>query len=245
MFKRAYRWFPIIEPILKQHKIPPDFKYIALIESGFINKVSPAGAEGFWQFIKETGIKYGLEINEEVDERYNIEKATEAACAFFNEAHKKYNSWTMAAASYNRGINGIDKQIDKQRVSNYYDLLLNEESSRYVFRILAMKIIMSHPTQYGFYLRKKDLYPPIPTKVVMVDSTIHDLTTFAMKHKINYKILKEFNPWLTEGSLKNKEKKTYKIIIPKEEYLRYDLLLKEIEDQNRILNDSISLDYIK
>ena len=245
MFKRACRWFPIIEPILKQKKIPDDYKYLALIESGFTNKVSPAGAEGFWQFIKETGLKYGLEINEEVDERYNIEKATEAACKYFNEAHKKYNSWTMAAASYNRGINGIDKQIEKQKVNNFYDLLLNEESSRYVFRILAIKIIMSHPTQYGFYLRKKDLYPPIPTNILTIDSGIKDLPGFALKNKINYKILKEFNPWLIESYLKNKDKKSYQIKIPKEEYLKYDQLLKEMEDQNKLLKDSFSLDYIK
>lgn len=245
MFKRAFRWFPIIEPILKRNKIPSDFKYIALVESGFMNKVSPAGAEGFWQFIKETAVKYDLEINDEVDERYNIEKSTEAACKYFKETYKRYNNWTLAAVSYNRGPTGIDKQLDKQKVNNFYDLLLNEESSRYVFRILATKIILSHPTKYGFYLRKKDLYPPIPTTSIKIDSSITNLADFAIRNKINYKILKEFNPWLRENFLKNKDKKQYTILIPKEEYLKYDLLLNDIEGKNKILNDSVSLDYIK
>ncbi len=238
MIKRAYRWFPIIVPILKQHKISEDFKYVALIESGFINNSSPAGAEGFWQFIKDTGIKYDLEINDEVDERYNVEKATEAACKYFNEANKKYNSWTLSAVSYNRGTTGIDKSIEKQKVNNFYDLMLNEESSRYMFRILAIKIIMKHPSDYGFYLRKKDLYPPIPFKFLTVDSSITNLADFAINHKINYKILKEFNPWLRDNFLKNKEKKQYKIKIPRLEKLNYDSLLREIEGKNKIFKDT-------
>jgi hypothetical protein len=245
MFKRAHRWFPVIEPILKANKVPMDFKYLVLIESGFIHKSSPAGAEGFWQFMKETAVKYGLEVNDEVDERYNIEKSTEAACKYFREAYKKYNTWTLAAVSYNRGLGGIDRQIEKQKMTNFYDLYLNDESSRYIFRVLAMKIIFSNPTNYGYYLRKKDLYPPIPTKELIVDSAIMDLTDFAIKNKINFKILKEFNPWLQQNNLKNKDRKQYKIKIPKEGYLEYDMLLKESGDQNKILQDTVFLDYIK
>jgi membrane-bound lytic murein transglycosylase D len=239
MIKRANRWFPVIIPILRQNKIPEDFKYLALIESEFINRTSPAGAEGFWQFLKDTGLKYDLEINDEIDERFNVEKATEAACKYFNEAFKKYNNWTMAAASFNRGITGIDKQIERQKVNNFYDLLLNEESSRYIFRILAIKIIMMHPTEYGFYLRKKDLYPPIPFKFITVDSSITNLANFAFNNKINFKILKGFNPWLRDNFLNNKEKKLYKIKIPKIEKLNYDSLLMEIEGKNKIFNDSL------
>jgi membrane-bound lytic murein transglycosylase D len=245
MFKRAYRWFPIIEPILKANKIPADFKYLALIESGFLNKSSPAGAEGFWQFVKETAVKYGLEVNDEVDERYNIEKSTEAACRYFREAYNKYKNWTMAAVSYNRGFTGIDRQIEKQKQNDFYDLYFNEETSRYVFRAMAMKIIFTNPSNYGYYLRKKDLYQPIPTNEIMVDSSITDLTDFAIKNKINYKILKEFNPWLQASYLKNKDKKQYKIKIPKEGYLEYDMLLKDAADQNKILHDTVFLDYIK
>lgn len=236
MLKRSNRWFPEIEGILKKNKIPNDFKYLALIESGFVNKTSLAGAEGFWQFLKETAIKYGLEINNEVDERYNLEKATEASCKYLNEAYKKYNNWTLAAVSYNAGFTGIDKQIEKQKVKNFYDLLLNDESSRYVFRILAIKIIVSNPIKYGFYLRKKDLYPNIPEYSLKVDTAIGDLADFAFKHKINYKILKYFNPWLRENRLSNKEKKEYFIEIPKEGYLDYNNLLNQLQDGNSIVN---------
>lgn len=250
MIKRANRFFPVIEPILKKNKIPDDFKYLALIESGFINKSSPAGAEGFWQFLKETGIKYGLEINNEVDERYNLEKATEAACKYLNEAYGKYNSWTLAAVSYNAGFTGIDKQIEKQKLninsasgfqhSAFYDLLLNEESSRYIFRILTMKTILTSPVKYGYYLRKKDLYPVIPENIVKVDTAINNFADFAFKNKINYKIFKIFNPWLKDNHLTNKDRKEYTFKIPKQDFLDYDMLLKQIEDQNSIYKDTLN-----
>lgn len=216
--KRANRWFPVIEPILKRNGIPEDFKYLALIESGFSNVVSPRGAIGFWQIMKDAGIQYGLEINEEIDERYNIEKSTEAACRYLNEAYKKFNNWTLAAASYNMGIEGLLRQVEKQKNNNYYDLLLNEETSRYVFRILVVKEIMQNPKKYGFLIRKKDLYPPIGTFDVEVDSSVSDLADFAFKNGINYKTLKIFNPWLREAYLGNKENKKYRIKIPKEEF---------------------------
>ncbi len=245
LIKRANRWFPEIEPILRKYKIPDDFKYMALIESGFVNNVSPAGAEGFWQFMKPTGIKYGLEINDEVDERYNTDKATEASCKYLIDAYKKYNNWTLAAVSYNAGLTGIDKQIEKQKVNSFYDLILNEESSRFIFRILSMKLILTNPTKYGFYLRKKDLYPAIPTYTLKVDTAIRDLADFAFKNKINYKFIKIFNPWLRDNHLSNKERKEYAIKIPKDGYLDYDNLLKELENPNSIFRDTININQIK
>lgn len=216
--KRANRWFPVIEPILKRNGIPEDFKYLALIESGFSNVVSPRGATGFWQIMKDAGEQYGLEISNEVDERYDIDKSTEAACKYLNEAYKKFNNWTLTAASYNMGIEGLSRQIEKQKNNSYYDLLLNEETSRYVFRILVVKEIMQNPKKYGFLIRKKDLYPPIGTFDVAVDSSIADLADFALKNGINYKTLKIFNPWLRESNLANKASKKYLIKIPKEEF---------------------------
>ncbi len=211
--KRKERWFPIIEPILKANNIPDDFKYLAIAESGLTNVVSPSGAAGFWQFLESTGKQYGLEINSEVDERYHLEKATVAACAYFKEAYKIFNNWSLVAASYNMGIDGIKKQLESQGASDYYDLLLVEETSRYVFRIVALKEICSNPLHYGFHLRKRDLYPPYTFKLVTVDSTVADLADFALSQKINYKELKLLNPWLRVPTLTNKLKKKYEIKI--------------------------------
>jgi membrane-bound lytic murein transglycosylase D len=223
LHKRANRWFGIIEPILKKNDIPEDFKYIALIESQLTNVVSPQGATGFWQIIESTGKGYGLEITEDVDERYHVAKATEAACKYFKEAYKIFNNWTLVAASYNLGIGGIQAQLNKQKVNSYYDLALTEETARYVYRILAMKEIISRPKVYGFMLRKKDLYPLIATKKITVDSTIHNLAEFALVQKINYKILKTFNPWLRTNVLTNTERKKYIIEIPKGNINIYDM----------------------
>lgn len=216
--KRASKWFPIIEPILKKNGVPDDFKYLAIIESGLMNVVSPAGATGFWQMLKGTAQGYGLEVNNYVDERYNVEKATEAACQYLKEAHDKYGNWTLAAASYNMGMNGLERQLDRQNVSNYYDLLLNSETSRYVFRIIAAKEILENPTKYGFHYRLKDLYMPPETYSVNVDTGISDLSAFAEKHGINYKILKIFNPWLRDTYLTNNSGKIYEIQFPKSGY---------------------------
>lgn len=222
--KRAYKYFPIIEPILKKYGIPDDFKYLALVESGFTNIVSPAGATGFWQLMEATATDKGLEINEEVDERYHIEKSTEAACKYILEAYKQLNSWTLVAASYNMGIGGISGQLERQKVKNYYDLLLNEETSRYVFRALAVKLIITDPKKYGYYITTKDVYKPVITYTVAVDTGITDLATFAASQGVNYKILKIFNPWLRKNFLTNAEHKKYMITLPKnfvnEEYLQ-------------------------
>lgn len=241
LMKRANRWFPVIEPILKRNNIPDDFKYLALAESGFANNtISSAGAAGVWQFMKGTAIKYGLEVNEDIDERYNIEKSTEAACKYLKDSYNNYKSWAMAAASYNMGVGATSKQIMAQGTENYYDLFLNNETSRYVYRILALKIIMSNPKNYGFYLRKKDLYPPIPVYTVKVDSSITDLPAFAKKYELNYKIFKEFNMWIRKPSLNNSEKKIYKLTIPHKGYIAYDSLLAGISEEPFLINDSIN-----
>lgn len=213
--KKLPRYFAIIEPILKKNDIPNDFKYLALAESYFVDKaLSPAGALGIWQFMKAAAMAHGLEINNEVDERLNIEKATQAACSYLNESYQRYRNWTMVAASYNAGMNGIDRQIDIQDSRNYYDLLLNEETGRYIFRILALKTVMTNPEKYGFSVDEKDKYPVIPTKTVEIKGPITNMVSFAHSHQINYKILKYFNPWLRQPELKNPKNKKYLIKIP-------------------------------
>jgi len=221
LFKRANRFFPLIEPILKNNNIPDDFKYLALIESGFTNVVSAAGATGFWQFLKTTGEKYGLIINDEVDERYNLEKSTQAACKYINNSYSFFKNWTLAAAAYNMGDVGLSNQIKNQKVFNYYDLFLNSETARYIYRILAIKIIFENPQKYGFYFEKEDLYPLVNTQKISIDSAITDLAQFALDLGINYKILKEYNPWLRKPSLQNKTKNTYQISIPEQEELLF------------------------
>lgn len=218
ILKRANRAFPIIEPILKKYGVPDDFKYLAVIESSLVNAVSSAGARGVWQFMPDTAKERGMEVNDYVDERYHLEKSTEAACKYLLAAKNKFGSWTLAAASYNGGMTGVNKRIDEQQVSNYYDLLLTEETSRYVFRILALKEIMQNTGKYGYTLFPNELYNNIPTKKIEVDSTINDLATFALQQGINYKILKIHNPWLRDKKLVNPSKRKYEIEIPLEGY---------------------------
>lgn len=218
MFKRAHKYFPIIEPILKKNGIPDDFKYLAVIESGLVNVVSPAGARGVWQIMPATGREFGLEVNDNVDERYHLEMATEVACKYLKESKEKLGSWTLAAAAYNAGMSGISRRLQEQNVSDYYDLLLGEETGRYMFRIVALKEILSHPDKYGFNFRAKDLYKDVPTFKVEVDTAVTDFTAFAEKFSINYKILKIHNPWLREPHLNNKSRKQYFIEIPKPGY---------------------------
>ena len=220
MFKRAKKYFPIIEPILAKNGVPDDFKYLAVIESGLSNAVSPAGARGVWQIMKATGQENGLEVNDNVDERYHLEKATEVACGYLKDAKKQLGSWTLAAASYNAGVYGIKKRLNEQNVTDYYDLLLGEETGRYLFRVVALKEILSNPKKYGFNFRDKDLYETIPTYKVEVDTAVTDFTKFAEQYGINYKILKLHNPWLREPHLNNKSRKQYFIDIPKEGYYK-------------------------
>jgi len=216
LIKKTNRYFPLMEPILKENGIPDDFKYLPVAESGLANVVSPAHAVGFWQLLEGTARDYGLEVDDQVDERYSIERSTEAACKYLKESYEKYGSWTMVAASYNAGRRGIDKQIDRQKTDNYYNLLLNEETARYIFRILAFKSIITHPEKYGFQLRQEDLYPVIPVKKLEVDTTVNDFATFAAKYNTNYKILKYLNPWLRQAYLINKDSRKYLIKIPQE-----------------------------
>ena len=218
LFKRSYRYFPVIEPILKSYGIPDDFKYLALIESGLQNVTSPAGAKGFWQIMKSTGKEYGLEINTNVDERYHLELSTHVACRYFLKAKEKFGNWTLTAAAYNAGIRGITNQLEKQNVSEYYDLLLGEETGRYVFRAVALKEIFAHPKKYGFNFTSNDLYSTIPTSKIKVDTAVTDFVQFAAKFGLNYKQLKIHNPWLREGFLNNKSRKLYTLDIPQKEY---------------------------
>lgn len=218
LFKRAHKYFPIIEPILAAEGVPDDFKYLAVIESGLTQAVSPANATGFWQILKTTGKEYGLEVNDNVDERYHVEKSTRVACAYLKKAKERFGSWTAAAAAYNAGPAGVNNRMNSQNVETYYDLLLGEETGRYVFRIIALKEIMNHPTQYGFNFKKKDLYENIPTYKVSVDTAVTDFVSFSERFGINYKILKLHNPWLREPHLNNSSGKQYFIDIPKEGY---------------------------
>lgn len=213
LLKKLPRYFAIIEPILKRNNIPDDFKFLAVAESGLSPTImSPAGAVGLWQFMKSTAKEYKLEVNSEVDERYNIEKSTQAACDYLNKQYKKYKSWTMVAASYNTGRRNVDRQVKRQKTDKYFDLLFNEETGRYVYRILALKTILNNPESYGFYV--KNTYPIIKTKKIKIKGRVKDFADFAHKHKISYKTLKNFNPWLREAYLKNKRKKIYYITIP-------------------------------
>tara|TARA_R110002049_G_scaffold68465_3_gene177470 strand:- start:4117 stop:5070 length:954 start_codon:yes stop_codon:yes gene_type:complete len=217
MFKRAQKYFPIIEPILARNGVPDDFKYLAVIESGLVQTAkSPAGASGFWQIMKATGRENGLEVNDNVDERYNIEKATEVACNYLKKAKESLGSWTKAAAAYNAGNYGVSRRLKDQDVTGYYDLLLGEETGRYVFRIVALKEILSNPSKYGFNFNKSHLYKEVPTYKVEVDTAVTDFAKFAKRFGINYKILKLHNPWLREPHLNNKSRKSYLIEIPKE-----------------------------
>jgi len=240
LLKKANRYFRVIEPILKKNNLPDDFKYLALIESGLSNVVSPAGASGFWQFMKETGKRYGLEITEEVDERYHLERSTEAACKLLKHSYDLLGSWALAAAAYNAGEGGISRTVGKQKTNSYYDLYLNQETSRYLYRILALKLLYEHPTEFGYYLRNKDLYPPIPYHQVSIDSTVNDLNAFALKSGINYRILKEFNPWLRMDKLTVKPGKKYVLNIPSRGYDNYQSLMQEIREPDRIFNDTLT-----
>ena len=223
LIKRANRYFPIIEPILKANGIPDDFKYLMVIESNLNNIArSPAGAAGLWQFMPATGREFGLEVNENVDERYHIEKATVAACKYFKQAYAKYGDWMAVSAAYNAGQGRISSQLDQQLASHAMDLWLVEETSRYMFRLLAVKEIFKNPQRYGFLLKKEHLYPPISYKEITVTTPIANLSDFAKQQGITYAQLRDANPWLREQTLKNRTGKTYVLQIPTQEGMYYD-----------------------
>ncbi len=214
LIKRAHRWLPTIEQILKENNIPDDFKYLPLIESALINAKSPKEAVGYWQILEDSGKELGLEITKEVDQRYDPIKATTAACKYLNKAFEKFGSWTLVAASYNCGMGGLRRQMEEQKVTSYYDLHLNDETSRYVFRLLAIKEIFENPSKYGFKLKNEHLYQPENHKLVEVKESIPDLIAFAQAQGINYKLLKRHNPWLRDNKLTVRKGKTYQIAIP-------------------------------
>lgn len=220
--KRANRYMPVIEPILKQNGIPADFIYLAAIESHFNPRAySAAGAAGIWQFMPKTARQYGLEVNDFIDERYNVEKATIAACKYLKNAYAKYGSWLNAAASYNAGMGRITTEIEKQGEESTLDLFLNEETSRYIFRILTIKQVLSAPANYGFVLRANQLYQPIKTRSIEVDTTIENLAEWAQQQGTTYFQLKEFNPWLRARNMPDKSRKKYIIQIPVEQDMYY------------------------
>lgn len=207
------RYFPIIEARLKANGVPDDFKYLCVAESSLRNQTSPAGARGYWQFLEGSGERYGLEINGEVDERYHIEKATDAACKYLKEAYDRFGSWTAAAASYNCGQGGYNKFSNYQQQDNYYDLLLPEETMRYIFRIVALKHIISNADDLGFMVLEDDAYEPIETRKITVTETIPNLADWAINQGSNYRMLKLLNPWLRDHSLTVK-KNVYTIELP-------------------------------
>jgi len=214
IIKKANRYHPVIEKILSGNNIPDDFKYLIAAESEYSNVISPAGATGFWQIMQSTGREYGLEINSVVDERYHIEKSTQFACDYFRKSYEKYGNWTLAAASYNGGRSALDEQINIQRQNNYYDLLLTEETARYIFRAIAYKLVINDPGSYGFTITEDELYPELRYYEVKVDSEISDFSEFAGSHGTNYKLLKFLNPWLRKPYLVPKPGKEYFIKIP-------------------------------
>lgn len=213
--KLAPRYFKIIEPILKERGVPDDFKYLAVAESGLNPRaVSPAGAVGFWQFLSGTAKDFGLEVNGEVDERYHIEKATYAFCDYVLQSYEKFGTWTLVAASYNGGMSRVQKQMTRQKMDDYYDLLFVSETSRYVFRIAAFKIIFENPEQYNFVVEENDKYPIIETRDVEINGPVLSFADFAIENGISYKVLKDFNPWLRDANLTNSRQKKYIVKVP-------------------------------
>lgn len=214
LLKLGGKYFPQIEEILKTHNIPQDFKYLVLAESGLRNVISPSNAVGYWQFLKSTAKEYGLEVNDEVDERYHLERSTKAACKYLQDAKEELGSWTLAAASYNIGKPRLKKELKKQQADSYYELYLNRETARYMFRILALKEVFEQPKSYGFYLEEEDLYEQRKFRTIKVDTSLEDLATFARVHNTNYKQLKLLNPWLRDRSLTNTKNKEYILKLP-------------------------------
>jgi len=235
--KRANRYFPIIEQILKQNGIPDDFKYLAVIESNLDPRaLSGAMAAGLWQMMPKTAEQFGLEVNDEVDERYHIEKETAAACKYFKSAYKKYNSWTSVAASYNAGMGRISEELEQQQVSESFDLLLNAETSRYIFRILAVKQFLENPKSFGYTLDREQFYQTISTKEISVKGSVDDWTIWAAKFGISYSQLKDFNIWLRNRKLTNPNGKEYIIQVPEKAELNYNSSLIKIHNPAWLAN---------
>lgn len=232
LFQKARKWFPYIEPILKREGVPDDFKYVAVIESHLSNVVSPAGAAGFWQLVPGSARAYGLTVNEYVDERYHIEKATEAACKHFKDGYAVFKNWTLSAAAYNLGIGGLQNALYRQNTDNYYDLMLNRETAAFVYRILAYKTLLSNPSHFGIKKRKLKPLGKIPMKRIDVDSSVTDLKAFAKLHQTNVAIIKLFNPWLLQDKLVNPDNKSFSIEIPKDQNRDYSDYAMDLIGEN-------------
>ena len=229
LLKRTTRWFPVMEPIMEKNGLPEDFKYLSMIESELTNAVSPSKAVGFWQFLEGTGKEYNLEINKEVDMRYNVEKETVAACKYLKDSYRKFGSWTLAAAAFNCGNGRITKTQNEQRVDSYYDMILPEETQRYMFRILALKLITENPEKYGFQISDNGWYRPYETKTVKVVQSIPDLTDFAYNQGTNLKLLKYFNPWLRGNSLTISSGNSYEIKIPTGDFAKTHRKMRKVD----------------
>ncbi len=249
LFHKAQKWFPLIEPILKQEGVPDDFKYVAIIESHLSNVVSPMGAAGFWQLMPVTAQHYGLTVNNEIDERLDVEKATHVACKHFKDAHDYFKNWTLAAAAYNVGIGGIQNALKKQNTNNYYDLLLNKETGSFIYRILAYKTLLSNPKHFGVKHKVKNTGAFPAFKIVKVDSSILNLKAFAKHINTNEIVLKTFNPWLVGEQLNNPDKKTYQFKIPKNKNIDLSVYFNDVFPQDVILDTTlkttISVDTLK
>lgn len=232
--KRAPRLFPTIERILKEEGVPEDMKYLCVIESSLTNATSPAGAKGYWQFMKTTGANYGLEISDEIDMRNDLEASTRAACRFLKTLKSRLGGWTEAAAAYNCGEGGLSTRIAKQGQSSYYDLYLNSETQRYVYRILAIKLIFQNPQSYGYHIRQCDTYPELPYTEVELSGQNVDLYQFATQNGTSYKMLRNLNPWITTDKLKNKNNKTYTVRIPTKKGTEYNTIVKGRHDTTMI-----------
>ncbi len=232
--KRATRLFPTIERILKEEGVPEDMKYLCVIESSLTNATSPAGAKGYWQFMKTTGANYGLEISDEIDMRNDLEASTRAACRFLKTLKSRLGGWTEAAAAYNCGEGGLSTRIAKQGQSSYYDLYLNSETQRYVYRILAIKLIFQNPQSYGYHIRQCDTYPELPYTEVELSGQNVDLYQFATQNGTSYKMLRNLNPWITTDKLKNKNNKTYTVRIPTKKGTEYNTIVKGRHDTTMI-----------
>ena len=238
-YKRSKKYFPIIEQILRINNIPDDLKYIVVAESGFQNSTSPSGAKGFWQFKKGTAEEYNLEINTEIDERYHLEKASQAACEYLKKLYNMFNDWTLAAAAYNMGENALKKNMNEQKVDNYYDLKLREETSRYIFRLIAFKTIYDNPENYGFNIEEHDFQKNIETYNISISESIDDLAKYALDMGVNYKIIKIFNPWILNNNL-TINNKSYKLTLPTQNHvyfnsnIDYDTIFYEIKRKDDI-----------
>lgn len=213
--KFSRRYFPVIEELAKKHGIPDDFKYLAVTESSLRNATSVAGAKGIWQFMPETAESYNLFISKEIDERYNFYKASDAACQLLKRLKDKFGSWTLAAAAYNCGEGRVKERMSEQGGATYYDLVLPEETMRYVPRIIAMKEIMKNPAKYGYALGEEDYYEAMPKyKKVLINSSISHWPDFCKEHNITYKTLTVHNPWILGYSLNNSEGREFEVLIP-------------------------------